>query len=63
MRKALAGRVRHQMRRVPELKFFLDDSAHDSKKLDDIFAKIRAERGEDETPETDETEELGRGDY
>ena len=63
VRHALAGRVRHQMRRVPELKFFLDDSAHEAQKLDDLFAKIRADRGEDSTPEADETEEAGRGDY
>ena len=63
VRHALAGRVRHQMRRVPELKFFLDDSAHDAKKLDDIFAQIRAERGGDEAPDTDDAEDLGRGDY
>ena len=51
------------MRRVPELKFFLDDSAHDAKKLDDIFAQIRADRGDDEAPDTDEAEDLGCGDY
>ena len=63
VRRALAGRVRHQMRRVPELKFFLDDSAHDAKKLDDLFAQIRADRGEDDAPTVDEADDQGRGDY
>jgi ribosome-binding factor A len=44
IRSALAGRVRHQLRVVPELKFFLDESLEQSRKLDDIFDRIRAER-------------------
>src|SRR5215217_4306673 len=31
IKKELAGRVKHQLRRIPELKFFLDDT------LDNVF--------------------------
>jgi len=44
VRAALASTVRHQLRKVPDLKFFLDNTLEESKKLDDLFAKIRAER-------------------
>ncbi|GAB5519260.1 MAG: 30S ribosome-binding factor RbfA [Rhodothermales bacterium] len=46
IRTALASTVRHQLRKVPELKFFLDNTLEESKKMDDLFAKIRAEREE-----------------
>ncbi len=44
VRSALAGRIRHQLRVVPDIRFFLDDSLEKSKKLDDLFGQIRAER-------------------
>jgi len=44
VRSALAGRVRHQLRVVPELKFFLDETLEKSRKLEDLFDRIREER-------------------
>ena len=44
IRSALAGRIRHQLRTVPELRFFLDESQFEASKMEDLFAKIRAER-------------------
>ena len=44
IRSALAARIRHQLRTVPELKFFLDESQFEASKMEDLFAKIRAER-------------------
>ncbi|HET6566817.1 MAG TPA: 30S ribosome-binding factor RbfA [Rhodothermales bacterium] len=44
IRSALAGRVRHQLRAVPEIRFFLDETLEKSRKLDDLFDRIRAER-------------------
>lgn len=44
VRGALAGRVRHQLRAVPDIKFFLDESMERSRKLDDLFDRIREER-------------------
>lgn len=66
IRTALASRIRHQMRRMPEIRFFLDESQHQAAHMASIFADIQAERaerlGEDEEPDdTDETSE--RGDY
>lgn len=44
VRSALAARVRHDLRIVPEIKFFLDESLEKSRRLDDLFDQIRAER-------------------
>ena len=58
IRQALAGRVRHQFKRIPELRFFLDDTPQQAKRMDELFARINAERaerpeGEDEGDEDD----------
>ena len=44
VRSVLAGRIRHQLRAVPDIRFFLDESMHGSKRMDEIFEQIRAER-------------------
>ena len=44
IRSALARRIRHQLRAVPDIRFFLDEGLHASKRMDDIFDRIRAER-------------------
>ena len=44
IRAALARRIRHQLRAVPDIRFFLDEGLHASKRMDDIFDRIRAER-------------------
>ena len=44
IRTALAARIRHQVRRIPELKFFLDEGPQRAAHMDDVFAQIRAER-------------------
>ncbi|MEL6444607.1 MAG: 30S ribosome-binding factor RbfA [Bacteroidota bacterium] len=66
VRTALASRVRHQMRRVPELRFFLDERQQQAAHMNDLFEKIRAERvargAEDETA-SDNDAEPTRGDY
>ncbi|MEM8559071.1 MAG: 30S ribosome-binding factor RbfA [Bacteroidota bacterium] len=54
VRTALASRVRHQMRRVPELRFFLDERQQQAAHMEDLFAKIRAERAERGVEEIDE---------
>jgi ribosome-binding factor A len=51
IRRALAGRVRHQFKRMPELRFFLDDSPQHAQRMDELFAQIRAERGDSGTGE------------
>lgn len=65
IRKALAARIRHQVRRIPELRFFLDEGPQKRARMDDLFAQIRAEREErgatDAPDSTDDAE--SRGDY
>jgi len=59
VRSSLAERIRHQMRAVPELRFFLDDSLERAQRMETLFSRIRAERehreGRDEE-EKDTTE-------
>lgn len=44
IRKELASKIRHQVRRIPELLFNKDESAAYAQKMDRLFDKIRAER-------------------
>jgi ribosome-binding factor A len=44
IRSTLADRIRHQVRIVPEIRFFLDESLHEAKRMEDLFDRIRAER-------------------
>lgn len=46
VRHALAGRIRNQVRAVPDVRFFLDESYEQAKALDVIFAQIARERGD-----------------
>lgn len=50
VRAALARRIRHQVRKIPELRFFLDDTQRTVERIEGLFDQIRAEResrGED----------------
>lgn len=44
LRNALAQRIRHQVRVIPELRLFLDESLQQAERMNDLFARIRAER-------------------
>ena len=44
LRDALASRIRHQMRTIPELRLFLDESLEKAAEMEDLFDRIRAER-------------------
>jgi len=43
IRKELGTRVRHQLRSIPELKFFIDDTLDYVFKMDELFDKIKKE--------------------
>ena len=43
VKKELAARVRNQLRRIPELKFFLDDTLDHVFKMEELFKKINDE--------------------
>ncbi len=63
IRYALAQRIRHQLKRMPDLKFFLDEGPQRRERLDDIFAQIAADRPDD-APEADDADEApSRGEY
>lgn len=47
-RKQLGNRMRNQLRRVPELHFFMDDTLDYVFKMEEIFQKIKVEREERE---------------
>jgi ribosome-binding factor A len=46
-RKLLGERVKNQLRRVPFLEFFLDDTLDHVFKMEDLFKKIEDERNKD----------------
>jgi ribosome-binding factor A len=44
IKKELALQIKHQLRRVPELKFYLDDSLDYVEKIEEIFKEINKEK-------------------
>jgi ribosome-binding factor A len=46
IRKELGTRVRHQLRSIPELKFYVDDTLDYVFKIEELFEKIKKEDGE-----------------
>lgn len=51
IKKELAGRVKQQLRRIPELKFFLDDTLDQVFKMEELFNKIKEEEKKDSEKE------------
>ena len=50
IKKELAARVKHQLRRIPEIKFFLDDTLDHVFKMEELFKQIKTDEGkEDQT--------------
>jgi ribosome-binding factor A len=43
IKKELAARVKHQLRRMPEIKYFLDDTLDHVFKMEELFKKIKDE--------------------
>ena len=46
IKKELALRIKHQLRRVPELKFFHDDTLDHVFKMEELFKQIKVDEGE-----------------
>ncbi len=44
IKKELTARVKHQLRRIPELKFFIDDTLEHVFKMEALLKKINEER-------------------
>ena len=47
IKKELTSRVGKQLRRMPELQFFLDDTLEHAFKMEDLFKKIQNEKPEE----------------
>ncbi|HEV2355026.1 MAG TPA: ribosome-binding factor A [Puia sp.] len=47
IKKELAARVKHQLRRIPTLQYFHDDALEHADHMEALFRKIREERGEE----------------
>jgi ribosome-binding factor A len=41
IKKELAAKVKHQLRRIPELKYFLDDTLDNVFKMEELFKQIK----------------------
>ncbi|WP_138429958.1 30S ribosome-binding factor RbfA [Fodinibius saliphilus] len=54
IRKELAQKIRHQVRRIPELHFINDKTAEHVEKMENLFQKIRKERQERENKDQEE---------
>lgn len=52
IKKELASRVKHQLRRIPELKFFADDTLDHVFKMEELFRQIKSDedKKESDTP-------------
>lgn len=49
IRGSLGKRIRHQLRGVPELRFFLDDTLNEAARLEELFGRINTNRASDES--------------
>ncbi len=47
IRKELGARVRHQLRSIPELTFYIDDTLGYVFKIEELLKKVKAENNED----------------
>jgi ribosome-binding factor A len=46
IRHELGKRVRHQLRSIPELKFYMDDTLDYVDKMEELFKKIKEDKGD-----------------
>jgi ribosome-binding factor A len=56
IRGELAKKIRHQVRRIPELVFYMDDTVEYVNRIEQVFTKIREQRGETGSTENDTDE-------
>ena len=54
IKKMLAAKVRQQLRRIPEIKYFLDDTLDHVFKMEDLFKKIKGQQTTDDSPQNKE---------
>lgn len=47
IKKEVASRVKHQLRRIPEIKYFVDDTLDHVFKMEELFKEINKDRDKD----------------
>ncbi|HEY1872110.1 MAG TPA: 30S ribosome-binding factor RbfA [Chitinophagaceae bacterium] len=52
IKRELGSRVRQQLRRIPEIKYFKDDTLEHVFKMEELFKKIHTEKKDDKDPES-----------
>lgn len=55
IRKSLGQAIRHQVKSIPELRFFLDETLEHASRMDELFGKIRKERSKRPAGEPDDS--------
>ncbi|KYP14320.1 ribosome-binding factor A [Flavihumibacter sp. CACIAM 22H1] len=50
IKKGLAAAIKHQVRRIPVMQFYLDDTLDYVFKMEEVFDKIKKEENRGETP-------------
>jgi len=56
IKKELASRIKHQVRRIPELKFFPDDTLEHVFKMEELFRQIKEQESQRKPGESDSTQ-------
>jgi ribosome-binding factor A len=51
VKKEIAARVKHQLRRIPEIRYYLDDTLDHVFKMEELFKKISGEQTPGKEPE------------
>lgn len=57
VKKELAARVKQQLRRIPELKFFIDDTLDHVFKMEQLFAEIKSTQTDAQPNEQEKSDE------
>ncbi|NNE34515.1 MAG: 30S ribosome-binding factor RbfA [Rhodothermales bacterium] len=53
IRKLLGARIRHQVRKIPTLRFFIDDTLDRAAEIESLFDGIKYSTSPDDEPETE----------
>lgn len=54
IRHILAARIKHQVRKIPELHFYVDDTSEYVNKMESLFKKVESQRKDSEASDEEE---------
>lgn len=57
LRQSLAKRMRKQVRRIPDMAFYIDDTLDEMERVDKLFRRLEATNQMGEAPQSDQEEE------